>query len=153
MKNDQDLEQFAIFLDSKFKGPFGFRFGWDGLIGLVPWIGDLVTSFASGYIVLRAGSLGARPVVLARMVLNIVVDNALSAIPLVGWIADFTWKSNLKNIALVRAHVQDPDRITKNSKRLLFGLIIILVVVSIGFAFLAGWVAWWMIRGLLSFVP
>lgn len=152
MQNDRDLEQLAILLDSKFKGPFGFRFGWDGVIGLIPWVGDLVTSFASGYIVLRVASLGARPAVLVRMILNILVDNALSAVPLVGWAADFTWKSNLKNIALARAHLHDPDLVTRNSKLLLVWIIFILATISISFALLAGWTAWWVFRELVSFI-
>lgn len=49
-----DLKTLAVFLDSEFEGPFGFRFGWDALIGLIPGIGAILPMIVSIYIVVRA---------------------------------------------------------------------------------------------------
>jgi hypothetical protein len=138
----KDLERLAVFLDSEFRLPFGFRFGWDGLIGLVPFVGGLLTTGVSGYIVLRSAVAGASAPVVARMLLNILIDNGISALPLFGWIGDFAWKSNLKNIELYRRDQQDPARTARRSIWVILSAIISLILIAVIFTAIAIYLAW-----------
>jgi hypothetical protein len=80
----------------------GWRFGLDALIGLIPGIGDTGTALASFYILASAVRHGVPKITLLRMGLNIGFDYVLGSLPLVGDVADVFWKSNQKNIALLR---------------------------------------------------
>lgn len=139
----QDLEYIADQLDTRFRGPLGFRFGWDGILGLIPGVGDLVTSSFSFYIILRAAGMGASPVVIARMGLNVLIDNVFDAIPLLGWAFDFVWKANQKNIRLLQSYSSQPQKVTWQSR---FWIAFILVIVfALFLCFIAGgfYLLWW----------
>jgi hypothetical protein len=146
-----DLERLGVLLDSQFRLPLGVRFGWDGLIGLIPFFGGLLTTGVSGYIIFRAAGAGASAPVLARMVVNVLIDNAIAAIPLFGWLGDFAWKSNLKNLELLRRDRGDPLRTARRSAWVLGGLFAVLVGIAVGFAFLAGAAAWALFEWLKTF--
>lgn len=113
--NVKDLRALATFLDSNFK-VLGFRFGWDGLLGLIPGLGDLVTSILAFYIIARAAVLGCPPSVLARMGINVLIDNVFDAIPLLGNIFDFIWKSNNRNLALIDNYLAKPTETVRGSR-------------------------------------
>jgi len=72
------------------------------LVGLIPGIGDTGTALASFYILASAVRHGVPKITLLRMGLNIGFDYVLGSLPLVGDVADAFWKSNQKNIALLR---------------------------------------------------
>jgi hypothetical protein len=99
------MDLLARWMDSKFRIPgTNFRFGFDGLLGLIPGVGDLSTFAVSGYLVLLMVRNGASGNVLARMILNIVIDAALGAIPLIGDLFDFVHKANVKNMKLMQQY-------------------------------------------------
>ena len=123
----KDLRALTHFLDQKYRGPWGWRFGWDGLLGLVPILGDMVTNAMSVYIILRAAQIGCPPSVLIRMGLNLLTENLVDAIPFVGNLFDFFWKANTKNLNLVEAHLANPTR-TQNSSRWLVGLVLVSIM-------------------------
>lgn len=103
----KQIEWLARWMDTKFRVPgTDFRFGLDGLLGLIPGVGDLSTFAISGYLVLLMARNGASGYVLARMILNIVVDAALGAIPIVGDLFDFVNKANVKNMRLMQQYYQ-----------------------------------------------
>jgi hypothetical protein len=84
-KNDiRDLELISKWLDTKFQGPFGIKFGFDGIIGLIPGFGDLITTGLGSYILIRATNLNTPKIVIVRMAFNIVVDQLLGMIPILG---------------------------------------------------------------------
>jgi len=90
-------------LDDLFRVPIlGWRFGLDALIGLIPGIGDTSTALASFYILASAVRHGVPKITLLRMGMNIGFDYLIGSLPVVGDIADVWWKSNKKNIALLR---------------------------------------------------
>lgn len=99
------LEALGSLLDSRFRLPGGFRFGLDPLIGLVPGIGDGISAIVALYIVLEAWRLGASRGTLARMLLNVGLDFAVGVIPVVGDAADFVFRSNRRNLELLRRHL------------------------------------------------
>jgi hypothetical protein len=102
------LRSLKTWLDEAFRVPgTNLRFGWDPLIGLVPWIGDLLTALMSGAIVLQAHTMRLPRVVQLRMLGNVAVDLLAGAIPFVGDAADFFWKSNKKNFTLLEQHAYE----------------------------------------------
>jgi hypothetical protein len=125
--NDERLARLRLladWLDTRFKGPFGIRFGLDPLIGLVPFLGDLITTIISAYILIEASKLGCSPAILARMGINVAIENLLGQLPLLGAIFDFLWRANDKNLRLIEAHEINPARVTWRS-RLFVGVILV----------------------------
>ncbi len=97
------LDTLADLLDSRFVIPgTNVRFGLDGLLGLVPVVGDILSAFISLYLIQRAAKLGLSPWVKARMLWNVALDTAVGAIPILGDAFDVGFKSNKRNMALVR---------------------------------------------------
>jgi Domain of unknown function (DUF4112) len=93
-------------LDEQFRIPgTTYRVGLDGLLGLIPGVGDAAGALLSTYILYEAIRLGAPKTVLLRMVANIGIDTVVGAIPVVGDIFDIVWKANKKNAALLQAYL------------------------------------------------
>ena len=93
-------------LDEQFRIPgTTYRVGLDGLLGLIPVVGDAVGALLSAYILYEAIRLGASSTVLLRMIANIGIDTVGGAIPIVGDIFDMAWKANKKNAALLHAYL------------------------------------------------
>ena len=100
------LEALARLLDDCIPVPgTNMRFGLDGIVGLVPGVGDAVTTLFGLYLIVRARQLGARRTVIARMTGNVGLDFAVGAIPIVGDLFDFAFKANRRNIKLLRAEL------------------------------------------------
>ncbi|WP_070156187.1 DUF4112 domain-containing protein [Sphingobium phenoxybenzoativorans] len=81
------------------------RVGLDSLVGLIPVIGDFVTAAMGAWIVWEAKNLGMPKWQLVRMSANVGVDTVLGAIPFVGDAFDFFFKSNTKNLRIIRKHL------------------------------------------------
>lgn len=104
--NRSDIDRLAKLLDTQFKLPgTNFRFGLDGIIGLIPGIGDTVSGGLGLYIIHRARQEGASAGLLAKMIWNLLVDTILGAIPLVGDLFDFAHKANAKNARLLQEYL------------------------------------------------
>ena len=102
----QRAARLAYWLDDRFRIPgTRRRIGFDGLLGLVPGIGDTATALIASYIVLEAARLGAPKAMLARMLANVGVDYVIGLVPLVGDLADFAWKANRRNARMLRDHL------------------------------------------------
>ena len=100
------IDALATLLDTAFVVPgTEIRFGLDALIGLVPGIGDAITTAISLYIVNEARALGAPPWLVARMVANVALDGLVGAVPLVGDAFDVAFRANRRNMALLRGHL------------------------------------------------
>lgn len=99
------VRRLAKLMDAQFSIPgTQYRFGLDGIIGLIPGLGDLSTFAVSGYMVMIMAQNGASGYVLARMTLNILIDAAIGAIPLIGDLFDFAFKANTRNLRLMEEH-------------------------------------------------
>jgi hypothetical protein len=81
-----------------------FRFGLNSVIGLAPWAGDAVLVAISLYIVLEASRLGLPRAKIVRMLVNVAVEAALGAVPIVGDLLDVAWKANLRNVDIIDEH-------------------------------------------------
>ena len=105
------LDALASLLDTAFLIPgTNIRFGVDALIGLVPGIGDAVTTLISLYIVSEARALGAPPLLIARMIANVALDGFVGAIPLAGDAFDVAFRANRRNMALLQNHLDREAR-------------------------------------------
>lgn len=143
-KSHARLKKLAWFLDNSIPVPgLGMRVGVDGLIGLIPGVGDAVGSIISSYIVAEAARMGVPKTVLLQMGFNIVIESIVGLVPLVGDIFDFTWKSNQRNIVLLERYLERPQRTAKSSRMRVAVVIAVLALLLIAivytsFAFL-GW--------------
>ncbi len=99
------VHRLARLMDSSIRLPGGFRIGVDGLIGLVPVVGDFGAGGVSFYIVAQAARAGVPARVLARMVLNVALDALVGAIPVLGDVFDVAFKANLRNARLMDAYL------------------------------------------------
>ena len=68
-------------------------------------VGDLITAAMGAYIVWEGRNLGMSKFQLARMTANVGIDTALGAIPFVGDAFDFIWRSNSKNLRIIKRHL------------------------------------------------
>ena len=128
----QRLRKLSRLLDSAIGIPGGFRIGLDPILGLVPGVGDFVGTALSTYIVIEAARLGLPRAILGRMVLNIFLEGVVGAIPVVGDLFDFAWKANIRNMALLEAHLSVPPESKKVNRWFIFLLLAGLLVVGVG---------------------
>jgi hypothetical protein len=107
------LERTARLMDTSIRIPvIGYRIGLDGLVGLVPGIGDALTLAPALYILFKARQIGVPAPVLLRMAGNTGIDALLGTVPLIGDLFDMIWKSNLRNVDLVREHLERERRLS-----------------------------------------
>ncbi len=120
------LERLARLLDSSIQLPGGMRIGLDGIIGLIPGIGDAVGATLSTYLIARAARLGASVPVLLRMMANVLIETVVGAVPVLGDLFDFAWKANDRNIRLLlRQFERQPAQGTARSRLTRAGMVIL----------------------------
>ena len=95
----------ANLLDNRFN-IFGFKFGIDPILGMVPWFGDLVSLGLSLYVIWIAKNMGAPQSLISRMGVNIFLDFFMGSIPVIGDILDFFFKANKKNLQMLEEFVE-----------------------------------------------
>lgn len=101
------LDTLSRVLDSAFTIPgTNVTMGVDAALGLIPVIGDAISTAIASYIIWEARRLGASRVVIARMAANTTIDTVLGAIPIVGDVFDVAYRSNRKNVAILKRHVE-----------------------------------------------
>ncbi|MDX1625882.1 MAG: DUF4112 domain-containing protein [Wenzhouxiangellaceae bacterium] len=133
------VRQLARLLDSSIRLPGGYRIGLDGLIGLIPGIGDAAAASISAYIVIQAARMGAPTTTLIRMMGNILLELLVGIVPVLGDLFDFAWKANNRNVALLERnlHRLEADdaagrRLTSAALVLLGGFLLLIVLMAIG---------------------
>jgi hypothetical protein len=119
----QRLNFLAWLLDSSIPIP-GTRLtvGLDALVGLLPFIGDLIGVVLSSYILAEANRMGVGRAILARMALNVAIDGVVGIVPLFGDAFDAAWKANQKNVRLLNAWAEQPHRTRRASGLFLAGV-------------------------------
>ena len=100
------IEALEQLLENSFTIPgINRKVGLDALAGLVPVVGDVVTAAMGLYIVWEARNLGMPQWKLWRMVGNVGFDALLGAVPVAGDLFDFLYRSNSKNLKIIRKHL------------------------------------------------
>ncbi len=79
--------------------------GLDALVGLIPVVGDIITAAMGAYIVWEARNLGLPKWKLARMAGNVLFDSAVGAVPVAGDFFDFFFRSNTRNLRIIKRHL------------------------------------------------
>jgi hypothetical protein len=101
----EHLDRLAYWLDDRFEVPgTRFRVGLDGLVGLIPGIGDAATNAITAYIIFQAWRLGVPRSVLTRMLSNLGIDFVVGLVPVFGDLFDIGYKANRRNARLLRRH-------------------------------------------------
>ncbi len=119
------IEKLAWVMDNSI--PIGrWRVGLDGIIGLVPGVGDLLGALISAVIV-AAGIQARLPrSAIARMVANVAIEAVVGIVPFLGDVFDMAWKANMKNVAIFREALKGERSPRKDS------LFVIGVILAIG---------------------
>jgi hypothetical protein len=144
---DENLDFLAHVLDDWFRVPgTSIRFGLDGIIGLVPGLGDIIGGLASSIIVVAAWVRGVPYITLIRMVVNIGIEVLLGTIPLLGDAFDIAWKANRRNYALIVRHLQQSRRQTWRDWVFLMLIAATLAVIFLAPIFLILWFLEWLGR-------
>ena len=101
------MQTVANLLDTAFVFPgTKQRFGIDAIIGLVPGLGDVLTTILSSYIIWEARNLGVSRFALARMVTNLGIHAAVGAIPVMGDLFDAFFRVNQRNMKILRSQLE-----------------------------------------------
>ena len=103
------------------------RVGLDPIIGLIPVVGDVVSGIVGAWVIGEAARFGVPRIVLGRMVVNLAVDLAIGAIPLLGDLFGVAFRSNTRNLALFRRHALEPDASTRGDQAFFLGLALLVV--------------------------
>ncbi|RYF90674.1 MAG: DUF4112 domain-containing protein [Chitinophagaceae bacterium] len=140
----QRLKAVANLMDSKFKIPgTNIRFGLDAIIGLLPGAGDLTGFGISGYMIWVMANNGASGFVLARMVLNVLVDTLFGSIPILGDFFDIAFKSNVKNMRLMEQHYEQ-GRHNGSAWKVILPVLLLLLGMVVGIVILVYWFISWL---------
>lgn len=149
---EKGLDDLSYYLDGLFRVPgVGWRFGLDSLIGLIPNVGDTLTSFASFYILFAGVRYGVPKITLLRMAFNIGLDYVVGTIPFIGDAFDFVWKANKQNMDLIRERAAGHGKGKTSDYLFVFGLIFLLIAILVGSIIVSIYVMsaviWWIMSG------
>lgn len=102
----QRVEALERLLEGLFEVPLlGRKVGLDAIVGLVPGIGDVVTAAMGLYLVWEARNLGMPRWQIWRMLGNVGADTLVGAVPVAGDLFDFLYRSNTRNLKIIRKHL------------------------------------------------
>ncbi len=135
----------ALIMDNFLRVPgTQFRFGLDPLMGLLPGLGDTGSAIVSAMALIAAARRGLPKILLARMSLNILINEAVGIIPIVGDAFSFWFKSNARNYELLKQFSSAPRRSTASDwVFVVFVLAALLVILTVSLA-----LSFWLLHGL-----
>jgi hypothetical protein len=128
IEEDPLIEWLAWLMDDSIRiGPWGV--GLDGIIGLIPGIGDLAGATVSALIIARAMQSGISKSAIMRMVVNVALDSLAGAVPFFGDIFDFAFKSNRYNVAIYREAIRGEREPLRDWVFILFISLLLLIII------------------------
>ncbi len=129
----------ALIMDNFLRVPgTQFRFGLDPLMGLLPGLGDTGSAIISAMALIAAARRGLPKILLARMSLNILINEAIGIVPIVGDAFSFWFKSNARNYELLKHHTAGPRRSTTSDwifVAAILGMLFVILLVSLVVSF------------------
>ena len=127
----EGLRRISQLLDSAFELPgTSYRIGLDPVIGLVPWVGDLVSPLFTIALLWQAREMALPRVVQLRMVINVAIDALIGVVPVAGDLFDFAWKANNMNMALLERHAHTARRASAGDWLFVAGIIAALLIIA-----------------------
>ena len=140
---DENLEHLAALLDDFLRIPgTRLRFGLDAIVGLIPGVGDMLSSLASFVIIYAAWQRGLPNVTLARMVANVAIDTIVGAMPFLGDLFDVAWKANRMNMRLLQRDAERRHRQTWRDWLVLIALGFVLLGLALLPFVVLYWIVW-----------
>ncbi len=129
-------EKVARLMDEQFK--IGkFRFGVDPVLNLIPIAGDVAGFAVSAVLIATMSRHGASGKVVTKMFINALLDATIGAIPVLGFIFDFFYKANTKNIKLLREYYEEGKH-QGSGKNIAIGFILLMIIIIA----LIAWLSW-----------
>ncbi|MEH1942117.1 MAG: DUF4112 domain-containing protein [Nostoc sp.] len=126
------LRQLSRLLDNVITIPgTQIGFGLDPILGLIPIGGDFLGVMFSCYIILEAARLGVSRATLGKMVLNVVIDGLVGAVPVLGDFFDFAWRANTNNIKLLEDYLKFPSEQKSADRWFILAVLVGLLLISI----------------------
>ena len=105
------LDALAKLLDVAFVLPgTNIRYGVDGIVRLIPVVGDLIASAFSLWLVREARTLGAPWHIAARMLANVALEGTVGMVPIAGDAFDVMFRANMRNMRLLRNWMEKQPR-------------------------------------------
>lgn len=142
------VDKIAQLMDSKFLIPgTKIRFGLDPIISLFPVVGDLVSYIISGVLINTMYRKGASQKLVVKMVINATIDLIIGSIPLLGSIFDVFYKSNTKNVQLLKEYYEEGKHQGSGKGLITLALAIVFIIIA-GLVFLI----WVVIAELFDFI-
>jgi len=127
------LDKLSQLLDNAIPIPgTPFRTGLDGLLGLIPGVGDLLGAGIALYIIFEAARLGCPKRTLLHMLGNVGLEALVGTVPILGDLFDIGWKANVRNVALLRVHRAELGREQRSSRQILRLVLVAIVLLFIG---------------------
>ena len=140
----------ALIMDEFLRVPgTQFRFGLDPLIGLVPGIGDTGSALISAFALIQAVRLGVPKILLARMSINILINEIIGIVPIAGDAFSFWFKSNARNYQIIKEHLGAP-RVSRRSDWIFVITVLVLLCAIVGCGLLVSFLFFWEIARLLG---
>ncbi len=107
LRNLNRIRRISRLMDTAFKIPvLELKVGWDPVLGLIPGLGDLIATAVSAYVIVLAARFRLPRGILAQMIFNIGLEAVVGTVPLLGDLFDAFYKSNVRNLKLLEAHLQ-----------------------------------------------
>ena len=140
------ISKISKLMDSQFEIN-GFRFGLDPILNFVPFAGDALTGFISFALVYSMYQHGASSKIVVKMLLNVLLDFMIGAIPILGWVFDFYFKANDRNLKLLNEHYLEGKH-TGSAKGIFIWILIAFVIIIL----LTIWAIWMITSWLVGIV-
>ncbi len=119
-------------MDSKFRIPgTNFRFGLDPILGLIPIFGDATAAAISGGLIIYMIRFGVSRRVVFKMLVNVALDATIGSIPVIGWIFDFFYKANSRNIRLLKEHYEEGKHSGSGTSVLITVVVVLVVLIAL----------------------
>jgi hypothetical protein len=151
MFDDEHLDILSHVLDDFIRVPgTSIRFGLDGIIGLIPGVGDAIGGIASCVILVAAWVRGVPGPVLARMVANVAIEVGVGAVPVLGDMFDIAWRANRRNYALLTGSLYEPRKMRRQSWLFLAGLCGFLMALMLVPTLVVAWLSVHVLGGIFG---
>lgn len=138
------VESIVNFMDSRYRIPgTRFRFGLDPILSFIPIVGEVISAAISGGLILYMIRFGVSRRVVYLMLINTTLDVTIGSIPVIGWLFDFFYKANSRNIRLLKEHYEEGKHKGSGKGVLITVVLVIVMLIALiiwGLAALIGWV-------------
>jgi hypothetical protein len=139
MEENKPIIRYADLLDTKYTIPgTKIQFGYDFLIGLLPGAGDIISFFLSSGLIVLMIRKGASGRALAWMIVNVVLDTAIGAIPVVGDIFDLFFKANRRNLDLFQDHFEE-GKYQGSAWSVILPIVILILLILVAMVYFIYW--------------